>query len=184
MPPIRSERGLTLIEMLVAMAMAIVVTGAAVAMLVSVMKRQPDLTERSDQVGQARVATERLVRDVRQAVVGSVNETTATGKRVEFETYVDGRCGTETVTAGKRCKVVYSCAAEKCTRASGGATTGVVIAEGVKNYKEVFEYVKGPSPCSAIVGEKVMFLGVKLELKSKMGGVTDLQDGASLRSCS
>ena len=178
-----SEDGLSLIEMVVAMAMAIVITGAAVSMLVSVIQRQPDLTERADQVGKARVGVERFVREIRQGVVGSIKSNTAAG--FEFETYVDSKCGTTTITKATKCRVVYSCASEKCTRTTGlaGSTSSVTVAEKVKN-ATVFEYVQGASPCSSVTGEPTTFVAVNLEFRSKKGGVTKLQDGAGLRSCS
>jgi hypothetical protein len=178
-----SERGVTLIEMTVAMAMAIVITGAAVAMLVSVLQRQPDLTERGDQVGKARIGVERFIREIRQGVVGSVKANTTTG--FEFETYVDTKCGTTSVTTATKCRVVYSCAIEKCTRTSGplGSTSSSTVAEKLRN-TAFFEYVSGAAPCASVTGEPVTFVGVALELRSKKGGVTKLEDGAGLRSCS
>lgn len=182
-PKPASDAGFTLIEMVIAMAMAIVITGAAVAMLVSVMQRQPDLTERGDKVADARLETEQFVREIRQGVVGSVGAS-STANRLEFETYVDQRCGTTTVSVATKCKVVYLCELEKCTRTTGTTTTSTTTtATGVKN-SEVFEYVKGTSPCSGVTGQPTTFVGVKLELRSKKGGAVTIEDGAALRSCS
>src|ERR1700750_193299 len=176
------DDGLTLIEMIVAMSMAIVITGAAVAMMVSALNRKRDLTERGDKVSDASVAVEKLVREIRQGVIGSV----ATGlpaNQLQFETYVDGACGSTTVTTGTKCKVTYKCESEKCTRTTGSGTTSTTtIATGVKN-SDIFEYVTGPSPCSTVTGTPASFVAVKIELRSKKGGVTALSDGAGLRSC-
>ena len=176
---------MTLIELVVAMAMAIVITGASVAMMVSVLQRQPDLTQRGDQVGKARVAVEKLVQGVRQGVVGTPTlTTTSTTSKLQLETYVDGRCGTTTVSTATKCKVVYQCEAEICTRTTGTSTTSTErIAEGVRNPSTVFETLKGPSPCASVSGETITFIAVDIELKSKKGGVTLLEDGAGLRSC-
>jgi Tfp pilus assembly protein PilW len=176
-----SEAGVTLVELIVAMSMAIVITGAAVAMFVSVLNRQPDLTERADKVGDASVAVEKLVRELRQGVIGTVN-TGLPANQLQFESFVNGTCGTTPVTTGTKCKVVYKCESEKCTRTTGSATATTTIATGVKN-SDIFEYVKGPSPCTSVTGEPVMFVAVKIELRSKKGGVTTLSDGAGLRSC-
>jgi Tfp pilus assembly protein PilW len=180
----KSEQGISLVEMVVAMAMAIIVTGAAVSMMVSVLQRQPELTERGDQVGQVRVGIDRFVREIRQGVVGSVQANTASG--FKFKTYVDTKCGTTTVAVATKCEVSYSCSSEKCTRTTGptGSTSSTVLAEKVKNAAAVFEYVSGTAPCSKITGEPVTFVGLSLEMRSKDGGVTKLQDGAGLRSCS
>jgi Tfp pilus assembly protein PilW len=174
--------GFSMIELVVAMAMAIVITAAATSMLISVMKRQPDLTERADQVGKARIGVERFVREIRQGVVGSVKAKTATG--FEFETYVDSKCGTTTVAVATKCRVVYSCVSEKCTRTTGvgSATSVTTVAEKLKN-TTFFEYVQGASPCATVSEEPVTFVGVNLEFRSKKGGPTLLQDGAGLRSC-
>jgi Tfp pilus assembly protein PilW len=181
---VKSQHGISLIEMVVAMSMAVVITGAAVSMMVSVLKSQPDLTERSDQVGKSRVGVDRFVREIRQGVVGSVKANTAAG--FEFETYVDSKCGTTTVSVATKCKVVYACASEKCTRTTGptGATSSVTFGEKIKNPSAVFEYVAGTAPCSKVTGEPITFVAVKLEMRSQKGGVTTLQDGAGLRSCS
>src|SRR6201989_1855442 len=107
------DDGLTLIEMIVAMSMAIVITGAAVAMMVSALNRQPDLTERGDKVSDASVAVEKLVREIRQGVIGSV----ATGlpaNQLQFETYVDGRCGSATGSNGTKCQHTYQRDSAKC----------------------------------------------------------------------
>jgi hypothetical protein len=179
-----SESGITLIETIIAAAMAVVVTGAATAMLISALQRQPDLTQRADQIGKARIGTDKMVRDIRQGVIGTVAGTSTEGK-VEFESYVDGRCGTTTVTSATKCKVVIQCASEVCSRTTGtSATTSERIVEGVKNASTVFQYVKGPSPCSSTAAETPTFIAVTLELKSKKGGVTKIEDGAGLRSCS
>src|ERR1700749_4135166 len=112
-----SESGLTLVELVVAMSMAIVITGAAVAMLVSSLNRQPDLTERADQVGTAQTAVERMVRDVRQGIVGkTVLTTSASTSKLELETYVGSQCGTTAVTTATKCKVTYTCETEVCKR--------------------------------------------------------------------
>lgn len=176
------EEGFSLVELIIAMAMAIVVTGATVAMFVSVIKRQPDLTERADQVGNTRVGVERFTREIRQGVVGSVKSNTATG--FEFETYVDTKCGTTAVAVATRCRVVYACASEKCTRTTGtgSATSTSTMAESLKN-TSFFEYVQGVSPCATVTGEPTTFVAINLELRSKKGGVTLLQDGSGLRSC-
>ncbi len=183
-PPrnMKSERGITLIELIVAMSMAIVITGAAVALMVSALTRQPDLTERGDQVGTTETAVEKLVREIRQGVIGTV-VTGLPANELEFETYVRGTCGTTAVATATKCKVSYKCESEKCTRTTGSATTSTTtIATGVRNIDD-FEYVKGPSPCSTVSGEPTTFVSVKIEMRSNKGGVTTLSDGAALRSC-
>jgi hypothetical protein len=174
-----------MIETIIAMGMAVVVTGAAVLMLVSVLRQQPELTQRADQVSTVQNSVERLVREIRQGVVASPGLSTSTGSKLEFETYVDGRCGTATVSAATKCKVVYQCEKETCTRTSGTgtATATTTFAEHVKN-AEPFSYLSGPSPCTTVSGESRTFISVTLELKSSRAAPTKIEDGAGLRSCS
>ena len=181
-----SESGLTLVELLIAATMSVIIIGAATAMLITALQRQPQLTQGADQVGDARLAVEKMVTQVRQGVVGTASVTnTATTSTLQMESYVDTRCGTTSVSTSTKCKVVFQCASEVCSRTTGTGTTSTerVIA-GVKNASSVFEPVTGPSPCVAAT-EVVNFVEVRLELKTRKGnGVTKIQDGAGLRSCS
>lgn len=180
----KAEDGVTLLEAVIGAAMSVVIFGAATAMLISALQSQPDLTQRADQIGKARIGTDKMVRDIRQGIVGSVSGTSTTAK-VEFESYVDGRCGTTTVTTATKCKVTLECASEICSRITGtSSTSSERILEGVRNATTIFQYVKGPSPCSTTATETPTFIGVTLELRSKEGGVTKIEDGAGLRSCS
>jgi hypothetical protein len=181
-----AEEGLTLVELLISITMAVVITGAAAAMLINSLQRQSDVTQRADQVGQAQVAVERMVRSIRQGVVGTASVTnSASSSTLRLETYVDRNCGSTAVTTGTKCLVVYQCSSEVCSRTTGSGTTQTEsVITGVKNVGTVFEGITGPSPCSTSTAEVVSFVEVKLELKSKKGGATNLQDGAGLRSCS
>jgi type II secretory pathway pseudopilin PulG len=174
-----------LVELLVSITMSVVICGAAAAMLINALQRQSDVTQRADQVGEARVAVERLVQSVRQGVLGTASVTnTASSSTLKFETYVTGHCGSTTVTTGTKCLVVYKCTSELCSKTTGSSTTRTEnIISGVKNVSSVFEGVSGPSPCGTSAAEVVSFVGIKLELKSKKGGATNLQNGAGLRSC-
>ena len=184
---VRSEDGLTLVELLISMTMAVVVCAAAALMLINALQRQSDVTQRADQVGEARVGVEEMVRSIRQGVLGSASVTnTASSSTLKLETYVDGHCGQTTVTTGTKCQVVFQCASEVCSSITGTGTTRTEkLITGVKNNGTVFEGVNGPSPCQSNSGSEVVaFVEVKLELKSKKGGATKLQNGADLRSCS
>jgi type II secretory pathway pseudopilin PulG len=183
---LKAEDGLTLVELLISMTMAVVITAGAAAMLIYAVQRQGDLTQRADQVGEAQVQMERMVRGIRQGVLGTATvTTTASSSKLKLETYVDGNCGTTAVTTSTKCLVVYECASEACSRTTGSSTTKTeTMLKGVKNASTVFEGVTGPSPCTTSTSEVVSFVEVKLELKSKKGGVTKLQNGGGLRSCS
>lgn len=165
--------------------MAVVITAAAALMLINALQRQGDVTQRADQVGQAQVAVEKMVRSIRQGVVGTATVTkSGTTSTLKLETYVDKFCGSTAVTTSTKCSVTFQCASEICSQTTGSGTTRTEnLISGVKNTGSVFEALSGPSVCSAATGEVVSFVEVKLELKSKKGGVTNLQNGAGLRSC-
>ncbi len=175
----RCETGLTLIELIVAASMMVVITGAAVAMLTSAMRQQPELTERADQIGSARVGMEKMLREIRQGVVGSVS---GTSSELKFESYVDGKCGSATVATATKCAVKYICGSGKCTRSTGGTGTSTTLVGGLTN-SSFFGYVKSVSSCSTATGEPYTYVTVALEMRSDDGSPVMLQDGANLRSC-
>jgi type II secretory pathway pseudopilin PulG len=116
------EGGFTLIELLVATAMMVVICGAAVTMLISVMQQTPKVTNRADQIGAARNAIERVAREVRQG-----KKVTSTGPaQMTLETFCTS------AVAATECKVEYSCALESgkttygCSRTISTVTTKVV----------------------------------------------------------
>lgn len=185
MPGWSDDRGLTLVELLVSVTMAVLVSGAAAMMLINALQRQGDVTQRADQVTEAQVAVERMVRSIRQGVQGTATVTNSgTTSTLKLETYVDGFCGQSAVTTSTKCSVTYQCTSEACSMTTGSGTTRTEkMITGVKNTGSVFEAVTGPSSCSTSGAEVVAFVEVKLELKSKKGGVTNLQNGAGLRSC-
>lgn len=119
------EEGVTLIELLIATAIMVVITGAAVAMITSVMRQTPKITTRSDQIGFARSALEQITAEVRQG-----REATSTGlTQMTLKTFCSsgGAAGTSA-----ECTVSYSCAVESgkttyaCNRTVSGTTTKVV----------------------------------------------------------
>jgi type II secretory pathway pseudopilin PulG len=117
------ESGFTLVELLVATAMMVVICGAAVLMLTSVMKQTPKVTTRADQIGTARNAIEKIAREVRQG-----REATSTGaSQMTLKTFCTSSGG-----AASECTVAYSCALESgkttyaCSRTVSGVTTKVV----------------------------------------------------------
>jgi type II secretory pathway pseudopilin PulG len=172
-----SESGFTMIELLVAMAMMIVITGAAVAMLVSAMQNQPKITSKADQIGDARVALERIVNEIRQ---GSAI-TTQTAEKLTLSTYIRAATCTSAPTAGAAailCPVTYECAQEAskttfaCTRQVSTATATSFVSK--LNSKEVFTYVPTVSPT---------YVGVKISLPATSGSSsTVLEGGAALRN--
>ena len=179
-----SDGGFTMIELLVAMTMAIVVTGAAVALMVTALHKQQDVTSRADRIGQARNAIEKLTVDLRQG-----SEVTVAGpKAVTLETYCDNSSG-----ISEKCTVAYSCAVEatgastyRCTRSVNGDTAVISVSE--LSSPKVFCFVPSTvsgneSECGTRKpGTEPTYVGVEVKLASRDGGGATLQDGAALHN--
>lgn len=169
-----SEQGLTLIELLVAMTIFTIVIAGAVSLFTSVIRQEPALADRSNQVGLTRVALERAIREIRQGV--SVE--TATGSQVSMRTYVKTTCAGAPSATSVLCRVTLTCAGTTCSRtlANENGTSprpAVTFARGINNPTSVFSYTGSPPT----------YVGVKFVLPTKDGrGSLTLQDGASLRN--
>jgi prepilin-type N-terminal cleavage/methylation domain-containing protein len=188
------ESGFTLIELIVASAMAVVITGAAVAMLVTALKDQPKVSGQADQVGEARVAVAHLTRELRQGVVGSVHESASPSSgKLTFETYVQTPCAGVTTT--EPCKVTYECATVpaleapangRCTRVTSRGSVKsapTTVVSGISNPTSVFRYLVARPNCPG-AAETTTYVTVTLEFPDPAAGSgTTLQDGAGLRSC-
>lgn len=190
------ESGFTLIELIVASAMAVVITGAAVAMLVTAFKDQPKVSGQADQVGEARVAMAHLTRELRQGVLGSVQGSASPSSgELTFKTYVQTPCAGVTTT--EPCQVTYECAKDpaleapangRCTRVTSRnngvvKSTPTTVVSGISNPTSVFKYLVAPANCPGAV-ETTTYVTVTLEFPDPAAGSgTTLQDGAGLRSC-
>jgi type II secretory pathway pseudopilin PulG len=173
------QAGLTLIEMLVAAAMSVVIVGAAMTMLISAVKTQPELSQRSQDISTARFVLERMTREIRNGIAVD----SASGSSVSFRTYVrHTACGaSSTLSAGSSailCQVTYTCTATSCSRveANPGIYTGTAkpIFSGIDSDK-VFNF----SPDV----EEPSFVGVTLRFPNPEGnGHLTVSDGANLRS--
>jgi len=178
-PRLRSEDGMTLIELLVAAAMSVVLVAAASSMLISAVRTQPKLSKRAQNISTARVVLERMTREIRNGI--TIYE--ASGSKVSFKTQVrTTSCGSGTVPSSTQpaiqCRVTYSCTTIACTRTetapevtSGG--TPVTIVSGLDG-SEVFS----PSP-----EEEPTYIAVTLHIPNPEGS-DDLvvSDGAGLRT--
>ncbi len=183
-----TQEGFTLIELLIATAMTIVVVGAAVTMLISVMHRQPQTTRTADQIGNARNAIEKITVDLRQGVKLTEAEPFA----VEMSTFCGKTEGTEP------CVVRYDCAQETgkatygCSReVVGGGTTWVL--EGLAS-PEVFCFYPfseevGPSGngsgCGVAVSPvETTYVGIKVQLPQENNATTNtvFEGGAALHN--
>ena len=175
----RSERGYTLVELLVAGAMGMIVLGAGVTVFIGAVRSEPRASSKVSAIEQGRIAVERMTRELRQGF----NVSGASGAGLSFVTYVpQSSCGGSLVTDSKEaCRVTYQCATGICTRtvakpdgSSPGAPAQVV--GGLSSTSAVFTY----SPAEA--GVEPDYVGVTLSFTTREGGPVVVSDGAALRN--
>ena len=172
--PIRSEEGFTLVELLVAITLLTAVLAGASTLLVGMMTKQPDLTDRSEQVAEARVALEKMMRDLRSGY--AVDSALGTASTVTFRTYMRRTCQGGVTTVVTLCQVTYTCSATTkiCTRRTANAngtspTVARQLIAGVSN-TDIFTIQKS-------------YIGIKLVLPTQDGrGALTVSDGARLRN--
>jgi type II secretory pathway pseudopilin PulG len=190
------EAGLTLVELLVASAMAVVIVGAASSMLISAVRDQPKISKRAQNVSSARWILERMTREIRNGI--AVDAETAGASSVSFETYVRrASCGGEVLREASApsipCQVTYSCTTTSCSRIE--AEPGVdssppgsqsTVFEGIDS-SAVFCYVpsgeSNPSTCGPVGEEAPTYIRMTLSIPNPEGsGDLTISDGASLRN--
>lgn len=171
----RSESGMSFVELLVAAMVGLIVAGGAMTVLITVIRSQPEATDRAAHVREGRTMIETLTRELRQAESVS----TATATNLEMITYVDSAsCGGAASETAIVCRVAYSCAGSTCTRternADGSGTPAPVqIVRGLRS-PNVFSYTPAASPT---------YVGVTLELDDDDGDESiTLRDGAAPRN--
>lgn len=175
------ERGLTLIELLVAAAMSVVIVGAGTSMLISAVRNQPQLNERNQKVTEVRWVQERMTKELRNGV--RVDEATPT--TVSFLTRVrTTTCGAadglDSDAPATNCQVTYDCSSgDACTRAEasegivGGGTPKPLIS-GLES-GAVFNYFPNK--------EEPTYVGIVLRVPNPSGSsALTVSDGASLRT--
>jgi type II secretory pathway pseudopilin PulG len=176
--PLHTESGLTLIELIIAATMMVVVTGAVVALLVSVMQTQPEVTKRADQIGDARNALEKLSVDLRQGSDADL----VSAAELNLETICDTPSGTV------RCDVDYNCDAEaggtyRCLRSVNSEPARIIVT-GLSS-PDVFCVVPSSegSECGESAEAEPTYVGVKIEFPAgDQDGSTVLEGGAALHN--
>jgi type II secretory pathway pseudopilin PulG len=175
------ESGMTLVELLVAAAMSVVIVGAGTSMLISAMRSQPQLSERSQKVTEVRWVQERMTKELRNGIRVDEAEPTT----VSFVTRVrTSACGSGGALApgapAINCQVTYDCSGgDACTRAEaaegaiGGGTPKSLIGELESG--AVFNYFPDK--------EEPTYVGIVLRVPNPSGsGALTVSDGASLRT--
>lgn len=176
-----AEAGLTLIELLVAATMSVIVVGAATSMLISAVRQQPQISQRSQNISTARYVLERMTREIRNGITVVPKESNAS--TVAFTSYSrHATCGgSGSLAAGESarvCKITYSCSATACTRAetdslATGPGTPVPLIAGIDNAK-VFSYAPDL--------EEATFVSVNFRIPESDGADhLTISDGATLR---
>lgn len=120
---LRSERGLTMVELLVASSMAIIVIGAASLLVIVAVRTQPRISDRNAAIQEGRVLEERFARELRQSYDV---EPGANSQTITFDTYLrrtacGGPAETNATQPAIACRVTYSCTAGICDRSERNA---------------------------------------------------------------
>lgn len=187
------ESGLTLIELLVAATMSVVVVAGAASMLISVVRDQPGISKRAQNISSARWVLDRMTRELRNGI--EVDTSTATSSSVSFRTYVRRTsCGSGIASAPTvhsiPCQVTYTCTTTACSRieAAPGVETGAAsqLFEGIDS-SAVFCYVPSanadPETCGSVGAEAPTYVRVMLRIPNPEGsGNLTISDGATLRN--
>jgi prepilin-type N-terminal cleavage/methylation domain-containing protein len=173
-PADNPESGFTLIELLVASLMMVIVTGAAVTMLISVMHREPKVTSRANEVASARIAIEKITADLREG-----EELTAFTPNSATVTTV---CGPG--EGAGMCTVTYQCPAEigeptfECVRESA-ARGRVTLLKGLAS-PAVFCYYPNTAgvECGEVgIGTKPLYVGIKLQFPQENAPTNSILEG-------
>jgi Tfp pilus assembly protein PilW len=170
----REERGLTLIELLIAASVGLVVVGGALTMFVGAIRSEPRTASKVAAIQQARTTIERITRELRQGL----ETPTATSSKLEIVTYVKvATCGGAAASTSIPCRVIYECGAGKCTRKvaqPNGTAPGpaVEVASDLAS-TSVFSYLPNATDPT--------YVGVSLSVISD-GEPVVLSDGVALRN--
>jgi type II secretory pathway pseudopilin PulG len=170
---------MTLIEMLVASAMAIVILGGVSTVLVGAVRKQPEISERGELVQQARWVLERMTRELRDGITLK----SSSASTITFEGYVrHTSCGSTAPLSPSAsaivCKITYSCSTTSCTRsettpADAGVGTPVPIFSGIDS-GNVFAVESSEDGGT--------FVGINLSFPNPEGDAhLNISDGATLR---
>jgi prepilin-type N-terminal cleavage/methylation domain-containing protein len=152
-----SDGGFTLPELLVAAMIALLVAGAAMTLLVTMVQSQPAVSERAGQVQQGRTMLEALSRELRQGE--SVLNPTTSGLAVL--TYVNSAtCGGASASTSILCRVTYACGSTSCTRTEQspdgtGSAAPETVVRGITG-PNVFSY-EGTAGDPSYVGLRLVF---------------------------
>lgn len=174
----RGERGLTLVELLVAASLGLLVVGGAMTMFIGAVRSEPRTAAKVGAIQQARVTIERVSRELRQGLEVPTSPA-PTASHLEIVTYVKTTgCGGEAGGESIACRVIYDCEGDACTRAvaepdGGNPGPAVTVATDLAD-AGVFSYA--PSAADPA------YVGVEFALANEGGDPIVLDDGVALRN--
>jgi type II secretory pathway pseudopilin PulG len=190
------EGGFTLPELLMATVIGLFLVGATVSVFVSTLKTEPSARDRASQIQQARVMSERLTRELRQASDATTLPTTCTGGScpgLSVLTFVpstpscDGTVRTGTTTAS-RCRVFYSCSgAGACTRTECPPTVAATATPTAPPCSPTVQVIEGLMSNSVFSfsprtpGHAYISLALSFAAENGDDAIT-VEDGAALRN--
>jgi hypothetical protein len=190
---LRDQRGLTLVELMVATTMTLMVLGAASALMIMALHTQPAISDRSFDIQQGRTFEERFTRELRASYQIEPNPP-PTSSQISFDTYVRSTtCGGASLTnpaaSAIACRVTYTCSAGTCSRAEGPPSTGggtaVKQVSGLDSSAGVFgtDPTSPPGSPGTPLPNSPDYITIHLAFPPK-GGVepVTLDDGVDLRN--
>lgn len=173
----REERGLTLIELLIASSIGLMVVGAALAMFMGGVRSEPKTAAKVAAIQEARVTLDRITRELRQGL----SVASASPDELEVVTYVKATsCNGSPASTSIPCKVTYSCGGDACTRTVAEADgsvqgTPTQVVDGLVS-PNVFE-VEAAEPDA-----DPSYVGIDFVLLSGDDDPVSLGDGVALRN--
>jgi prepilin-type N-terminal cleavage/methylation domain-containing protein len=178
-----NEAGFTLIELIVGIAMALIITMGAASMFGTELHRQSASTQAADVIGTARNAVEKITVDLREGV----NATLPNPSELDVTT----KCSNIGSSQPGNCVIQYRCAQElgaasySCSRTVEGRTKTVVSGLSSQEIFCVYPTASVGKECGAQGNDPARYVGFTLEFPSHSGngaGTTVLEDGAALHN--
>lgn len=175
------EGGYTVVELLTSALLTVLLVGTFGWLIVGSNRHQPRVADRSQQIQEGRVASEKITRELREAYV--VNGT-PTSSQVSVNTFVrSATCGgVGTLDADEpsiACRVTFNCTGTSCTRTelnpdgSGTPDTDLLV-DGLLN-ATVFSYTPSAADPDHVT--------VTLTYPSESGGESiTVSDGTEMRN--
>ena len=175
-----SERGYTIVELLVAMTLGIVVLGAVVSSYVSQLGSSGESVSRADSVRELIPGVDRMTREIRSATYVQITG----GNQIDLQTPWRGG----STTSGIR-RVVYLCASGKCTRDQGAAGLGsalsgspTTVIDRVGN-ADVFTPASGTFTGGTVATSPYVTIKLDVEIsEGSSGRQIQFNDGVTLRN--